>query len=319
MLIPPHELDRWVAASATVASARVVINAHAGRVLAAGAEAFRDELARAFAAHGMAAEIVYARGPAIRTELRQTFRFPYMLPVIAGGDGTLMEVLDECIACGRPIGYLPLGTMNLLGRDLGLTGEIAHDVAIIARRHARTVTLGLVNGTSFHSNAGIGILGVMARERESARRRLPFSRPLSFAWAALRTLLFARPVVVAVDVEGERRTMRADAVLVTSNRFEGMPWRRPRLDGGMLEFHALRAPTILARLGMLLAVLRGRWREHPGLTTLETRSVRIERRDRRVSSVAIDGELRRIRGPIEISVAPDAIRIYGAKSEQDAA
>lgn len=291
--------------------ARIVANARAGTVLEVGQDEFAGEIARRFAEHGIEATVEFSTGGALKSRLRAALDDEQTIVVLAGGDGTISSLLPIVIEADRPLGILPLGTMNLLGRDLGLTGDLAHDIGVIASGYARTVTLAQINGDPFHSNSGFGILGVMAREREAARSKFPFSRQLAFGWAALRTLLFSRSIVVELDIEGRAERRRTDALLITSNRFEGMPWQRARLDEGVLEVHALRAPNFLSRVGMLVAVLRGRWREHPALTTSTTRSLTIKRRDKKRSTVAIDGEMRRMTGPIRYDLAPRPIALYG--------
>ncbi len=89
--------------------------------------------------------------------------------VIAGGDGTLMRLLPIIVAAERPIGLLPLGTVNLLGKDLGFTGDLLADARLAAGTDISRVSLAKAGTTLFHSNAGLGILGRMAREREEAR------------------------------------------------------------------------------------------------------------------------------------------------------
>jgi diacylglycerol kinase family enzyme len=299
----------------TAKRARVVVNARAGTVHQAGEAQFSEEITARFAEHGITAEIDFSTGDVLRQRLEAALAADTdhddTIVVLAGGDGTISLLLPVIIAAQRPVGILPLGTMNLLGRDLGLTGEIAHDIGVIAAQQPRSVTLARINGTPFHSNSGFGILGVMAREREAARSKFPLSRQLSFAWAATRTLMLSRSIVVELEIDGQRENRRTDALLITSNRFHGMPWQRARLDEGVLELHALRAPNILKRIGMLVAVLRGRWREHPALTTVTTKSATIKRRDKKRSTVAIDGEMRRMTGPIRYDLAPETVRLYG--------
>jgi hypothetical protein len=73
--------------------------------------------------------------------------------------------------------------------------------------------------------------------------------------AAVRALIRTLPIEVEVDGCYERQV--AGAVLVTNNVFEGSPWRRPRLDEGMLEVHLLAAPGFVARTRAALAVMTG--------------------------------------------------------------
>jgi diacylglycerol kinase family enzyme len=171
-----------------------------------------------------------------------------------------------------------------------------------------------LNDTSFHSNAGLGFFATMAREREEARRRFPFSRVASILWAGLRTVLFSRAVHVEIAGDGPRRDVVADAVLVTNNRFEGTPWRRARLDEGVLEVHLLRAPGLASRLRCALAFARGTWRDLPHLDSLVAREIDITRRGHRRSRLAIDGEQRKLSGRLHFRIEAQALPLVARQT-----
>lgn len=294
----------------TARRAVVIINARSGRLLQTGKENFRTGIEANFLRHGIMASVEFVNPGDMEGRFLAGLNSEAAFVTIAGGDGTINAMLGPMVSAGKPVAILPLGTLNLLGRDLGLVGELAQDIDAIVGATPRVVSLGLINGRYFHSNAGLGILGVMAGERENARRLIPFSRHLSFALAALRTFFTRKQIVVEIETAAGRETHCADALLVTNNAFEGTPWHRAQLDTGMLEIHLLSAPTLIARLRMLVATMRGYWREHPFLKSYAVRSATIRRRDKQVSSVAIDGELHRISGPIRFEVARETCQVY---------
>jgi diacylglycerol kinase family enzyme len=206
---------------------------------------------------------------------------------------------------------LPLGTLNLLARDLGMSTDLQANLAFIATQNSRPIDLGEVNGRLFHSNAGLGFFAMMAREREVARRRFPFSKAMGFAFAALRTTLFSKTITVELEVAGQSVTMATDAVLVTNNRFAGTPWRRASMDEGLLEVHTLQAPGLLARLRAAIAVARGTWRDLPSLTSFTAPNVTLTRRGRTRAIVAIDGEIHRLANPLRFTVRQAALPLPG--------
>ncbi len=296
----------------------MIVNARAGRLLQIGKDNFRASIEAGFSRHGIAVEVEFVKPSEMNTRFRAGIGTDAAIIAIAGGDGTINAMLGPMVAAGKPVAILPLGTLNILGRDLGLVGDLAPDIDAIVSATPRVLSLGRVNDQYFHSNAGLGILGIMARERENARRLIPFSRHLSFALAALRTFFTRKQIVVEIETAAGRQTHCADALLVTNNAFEGTPWHRARLDTGVLEIHLLSAPTLFARLRMLVATMRGLWREHPFLKSFVVRSATIRRRDQQVSSVAIDGELHRISGPIRFEVARETCQVYAKPAAEEA-
>lgn len=302
--------------SAVTRTAAVLVNANAGAVLQMGADHFCQTIRHAFAQSAVEAEVHVVKARQLRDRLTRLIGESHDLVVVSGGDGTVSEMLPELIGAPMPVAVLPLGTLNLLASDLGLVQDVAGNIAAIADGRAVAVDVGTLNGKPFHSISGLGFFGMMARERERARRRFPFSKSLGFLWAALRTLLFSRTMHVDIVADGEHRHYVADAVLVTNNRFEGTPWRRAALDRGKLEVHMFEAKGLGGRLRAVLAVVRGRWRELPNLETIETEELCLTRRRRKRMLVSTDGELRLMRGPLRYTIVPRALKVLGAQPEQ---
>jgi diacylglycerol kinase family enzyme len=292
----------------------VVVNARAGTVLEAGAEAFEARIVAAFQAAGCSAQVRMVHPRELDDALALAIEDTGTVPVIAGGDGTLNGVLPLLMHAGRPVGVLPLGTVNVLGRDLGLTGTLEEQIAALCKGEPVTLDVGSVNDRLFHSLSGMGFFSLMAREREYARRRFPFSRAMAFVMAATRSILFTRPITVAIDLGRgeERRLVEADAVLVTVNGFEGSEWRRPRLDGGVFEVHILNAGGLYSRCKAALSVVSGRWRTSPDLLSFTGSEVTLTRRDKR-GHITFDGEVERKAGPLVYRLLPTAIRLIAAR------
>jgi diacylglycerol kinase family enzyme len=292
----------------------IVVNARAGTVLEAGTDAFAARLEAAFANHGCSADVRMVPPREIDDALSLAIEDKDALPVLAGGDGTINGALPVLIQADRPIGILPMGTVNVLGRDLGLFGTLEQQVAALCRGEPVEMDVGRVNDRLFHSLSGMGFFSLMAREREYARRRFPFSRAVAFGIAATRSILFTRPVMLDITVGDDHRIVEADAVLVTVNCFEGADWRRPRLDGGLFEVHVLNAGGLYSRGKAALSVVSGHWRDSHNLTSFTGDAVTLIRRDKRRGHITFDGEVERKAGPLSYGLLPKALRVIAARA-----
>jgi diacylglycerol kinase family enzyme len=237
------------------------------------------------------------------------------VPVIVGGDGTVLALMPILLRRALPFALLPMGTMNLLARDLGLVGDLNVDVQALHTGRTRRVDLATLNGVPFHSASGLGFAVIVARERERARLRIPFSLVLATAVAAVRALFRTRPIEVEVEVDGHVARRVADAVLVTNNVFEGSPWRRPRLDEGVLEVHLLVAPGFWARSRAALAVMTGEWRALRHLTSFKAPAVTLRQPGRRRIRVTLDGEVTLQDSVLSYAVVPRALEVLAADPE----
>jgi diacylglycerol kinase family enzyme len=293
----------------------VVVNARAGTVLEAGAEAFAARICAAFAGHGCSAEVKVVHPRELDDALALAIEAGGSIPVIAGGDGTINGVLPILLQAECPVGILPLGTVNVLGRDLGLVGSLEHQIEALCNGQPVTMDIGRVNDRLFHSISGMGFFSLMAREREHARRRFPFSRAAAFVFAATRSILFTRPITVDIRIGGERRVVEADAVLVTVNSFEGADWRRSQLDGGLFEVHILNAGGLYSRCKAALSVVSGKWKSSRNLISLTGDEVTLTRRDDRRGHITFDGEVERKGGQLAYKILPRAIRVIAARHQ----
>lgn len=292
-----------------------LVNARAGEVLQRGEAAFADSIAAGFRKSGIDCEVRFVAPKKLPSAIEAALDEEPDALLVAGGDGTVNLLLPQLIASDVPVGLLPLGTLNLLARDIGLEGNLDDIVSHLSRLHARFVDLGEVNGRLFHSNAGLGFFARMAREREDARHLVPSSKTLGFMLAAMRAIWFHRPISIEVTVNGVAQTHEADALLVTNNHFEGSPWHRDRLDTGMLEVHMLKAAGRTQRIRAALAVYRGTWRDLPHLQSFTTDAVTVRRRGRSRSTIALDGEIYRVSNPIRFRSKPAAIELIGGRRE----
>jgi diacylglycerol kinase family enzyme len=298
--------------------ATVLVNRRAGAVIETGEPTLAAMLERAFAGCGWDATIEMVEPNGFARRFEAVAREPDLdLVVIAGGDGSVNAVLDPLRLTGLSMGILPLGTLNIIGRDLGMGQDLATAVAGITSGRIVPVDLVTVNGLPFHSNAGIGWLVTMAVQRAVTRRQIPFSRHLAFVFALLRTLVRSPTIEIEYETAQGRSVTHADAVLVTNNRFMGAPLTRDRLDEGVFELHIVRAPTVSARLAVLLSVLRGSWRSLPGIETITASHAVLHRKGRRKGRIAMDGELRALRYPFEFRVAPGAVRLIAVDRQAD--
>ncbi|MGO4673942.1 diacylglycerol kinase family protein [Bosea sp. 2YAB26] len=291
----------------------VIVNARAGTVLAAGPEAFAARIEAAFHAHDCKAEVRLVPPRELHHALSTAIADAAATPVIAGGDGTINGVLPVLLQAGRPVGVLPLGTVNILGRDLGLIGTLEGQIEALCTGVPVTMDIGRVNDRLFHSISGMGFFSLMAREREYARRRFPFSRAVAFAVAATRSILFTRAITVDIRIGQERRQVEADAVLVTINSFDGPEWRRSKLDGGVFEVHILNAGGLLSRTKAALSVASGHWRSSQNLTSYTGDEVTLTRRDKKRGHITFDGEVERKAGELRYRLLPKAVRIIACR------
>ena len=157
---------------------RVIVNKGGGTSKGDDEETARIEAA--FDAAGVDADVRATESDDIFDALAEAAKAPGLDAVVAGGgDGTLSCAAGHLAGSKRPLGILPLGTLNHLARDAGIPVKLEEAVAVIAAGHVRAIDVAEVNGRVFVNNSSVGLYPDMVRLR--ARIASRHSSPASSA------------------------------------------------------------------------------------------------------------------------------------------
>jgi diacylglycerol kinase family enzyme len=232
--------------------------------------------------------------------------------VAAGGDGTIGAAAAALAGSDRPLGVLPLGTLNHFARDAGLPADPGEAVAAIAGGATRLVDVAELNGEVFVNNSSIGLYPMMVRGREAQQRRLGRSKRLAMLIASMRALRHFSRRRLTIRAGGGQAPIETPLLFVGNNRYETSLLtlgRRQAIDRGELCLYAPLARSRLHFIGLALRSLIGRLdqvRDFVNLDGLEA----IEVRSRLASlSVATDGETRNVETPLRYRIRPRALRL----------
>jgi YegS/Rv2252/BmrU family lipid kinase len=285
----------------------VVLNPVAGSCTA---EVVRAAFERHFAAD-VSYEIYETTGDEQLVDVVQkALKEDYQMVVAGGGDGTVSDVAEALAHSNIPLGIIPLGTANVLARELNIPIDLDGACALLIGEHATTSIDAMQVGEKlFVLQIGIGIDSLMIRDtgREDKRR---FGRA-AYIWTAFTRLLGYQPLRFSIAVDGKRLRPRASQVLIANGGVLGMPPFRwgpnIRPDDGRIDVCIVSAQTVLDYIGVAWHILRGQQKKD--------RRVRYLRAERSIAisadqplPVQADGEIIG-ETPLQVQVIPDAIRV----------
>jgi diacylglycerol kinase family enzyme len=236
--------------------------------------------------------------------------------VVGGGDGTILTAVDQGLGQDRPLGILPLGTLNLFARDIGLSLDPIKAARALAHAGLVEIDLAEVNGQLFAIWASLGMHPGVVRRRDHLQRDGLRKGP-AMALAALRGF-FRFPLIeltLTLD-QGEARTVRTPMLFVTNNawREETPPLSRQSLDTGQLEIHVADCAGRLSLLWLVIETMLGHWRTSRRLRTFTAREVEITGPHRRML-LSLDGEVAVMSSPLRFRVRPGALKVLMPERE----
>jgi diacylglycerol kinase family enzyme len=266
-----------------------------------------DDLARV-AAEAAAAAV--ARGTAV---------------IAVGGDGSLNAIAQAVHAAGCPMGVIPYGTFNYFARTHGIPTEPSAAALQLMDAQPMPVQVGGVNDRVFLVNASLGIYPELLQDREAYKARFGRSRWVAFVAACATLLRAQRRLRLHIETASAVRDVQTLTLFLGNNLLQlqqfgaepedtiaGIPG-----DGSMAAL-MLRPIGTLAMLKLMLHGAMGNLGEAAGVEGFEFKHMVVKPMlapGRREVVVAFDGEVARMRVPIDIRVLDKPLYLLQAAGE----
>lgn len=292
----------------------VIFNPKSGAALSLGLTA--ETLKAAFAKANLDAEID-AEESELAAKVERALASEAETIVSAGGDGTATAIAARLAGTPKCLAVLPLGTANLLARDLGVPLAIETAIGSLTQMVPVEIDAGEVNGQLFLHKAVVGVIPAIAAAREKVRGRGVWSL-LAFARYLVRRLDQARRSAVAITSrDTQDRVERIHAIAVANNAYDqgwGKVFCRSRLTDGTLTLYVLRRLTFGDALRLAMEMVVGTWQDDAAISIETVRSVTLNSKRKRVS-VMIDGEVTMLESPLQFRIRPKVLRVLAPPAQ----
>jgi diacylglycerol kinase family enzyme len=242
--------------------------------------------------------------------------------VAAGGDGTINCVAGTAWNESLPMGVLPQGTFNFVGRTHGIPTDTRGATEALLHATLGHAQIGMVNDRVFLVNASLGLYPQVLEDRETWKRRFGRHRIVAL-WSGLSTMMRGvRPLRIEVS-DGERtRQLRTPTLFVGNNALQlekiGLPEASDvRRNDGTLAGLVLKPIGRLTMLGLILRGALGKLGDADNAVSFPFREIAVApKHHRRTLKVAVDGEIVWLDPPLVFRAAPRPLALLTGEERQ---
>ena len=231
--------------------------------------------------------------------------------VAAGGDGTLNAVAAKLKGTSIPMGILPLGTFNYVARLLNIPLDLIEAAHVIATGSTRAVHVAQINQHIYLNNASLGLYPLFIQKRERYNRYLG-RFPLHAYTSALDVLLRDRKELkLEIEVDTKRYPLKTPLIFFGNNQLQlsEMNLRIAQAaEPGKVAGVVVAKSDKLTLFKILWQMIQGKLDQASDVYSFAADQVVIHSTQTQLT-VAIDGEIVKMRPPLHISVQKNALNI----------
>ncbi|MDK1360556.1 diacylglycerol kinase family protein [Arthrobacter sp. zg-Y1219] len=245
--------------------------------------------------------------------------------VAAGGDGTIREVARALANAPAALGLLPLGTGNLLARNLGLpVADLPASVRAALHGQERRIDMGTMtlensvtgqgSSSAFLVMGGIGLdAEVLAATRDDLKKRVGW---MAYSEAGVR-LLPGRRTKMSISVDGEPPRVRKVRSILFANigrlpaGIDFIP--EARMDDGLLDVVVMSPRGLAGWLWLAGKVVTKYPKDIPVIDHRRARTVEI--RVGQPTRTQLDGDVTGAATSVRVQVNPLALLVRAPAPE----
>lgn len=225
--------------------------------------------------------------------------------VAAGGDGTVNEVMNGLVGTKAALAALPVGTVNVWVRELGLPMQPADVAKAYLDARVEQIDVGKAGDRYFLLMAGIGFdAAVTAEVKSEEKKRLGI---FAYAFRALQLGMKFQGMRARLTIDGREIRGRVLMVVVGNSQLYGgfvKLTARAVINDGLLDVCVIHGKSALSVPARLLSVVLGRYGRNEQVEYHRARTVRMV--TSQSTPVQVDGDPHG-KTPMLIEVHPGAL------------
>lgn len=241
---------------------------------------------------------------------RQATLDGYDLVIAAGGDGSVNEVANGLVGSQVELGIIPVGTENVLAREMGIPLNPRNACRFMFDAAPRRIDTGRIDERYFVCFAGIGFDAHVAH-RLSPERKKSFGALAYFMTSFEKIGAYRKENRTAhLVVDGETLDLSYWMILVGNIRNYGggmTPAPKARPDDGLLDLCVFPMTNLPQTVRQMVSTTKGNHLDLPGVRYFQAKRIELETDP--VEQIQLDGDPWEGTTPVVIESVPASLSV----------
>lgn len=140
--------------------------------------------------------------------------------IVAGGDGTILAIVNALDGYSISLGIIPCGTGNDFARSNGINLNSEKAISdILDHCITRKINIGKCNGFHFLNVASVGIDAAIVQRTKKVKKWV--SGPLAYLISSIIEIIWYTPLEVTLTIEGESYQRTVELVAIANGKYYG--------------------------------------------------------------------------------------------------
>lgn len=266
----------------------VIFNPNAGQ--AAALQQMLDTACELWRSAGWIVDVCPTQAAGDATRLaREAVAHNYTVAVAAGGDGTVNEVVNGLVGSDVALGTLPIGTVNVWAREIGVPLQPEAAAQSLLQAMPRRIDVGLAGDRYFLLMASIGFDATVTATVRSDQKR--WLGALAYVVQGLKVAFRYEGVRARIELDGTAIRGRYLMIVLGNSQLYGGVVKLTAeavIDDGLLDVCLIKGRTLMAAPLRMWSIVRRRYTNDPKITYYRARTMTFSAKQ--AVDVQVDGD-----------------------------
>jgi diacylglycerol kinase (ATP) len=231
----------------------------------------------------------------------------YDYAIAAGGDGTVNEVMNGLLHTNTALGTLPIGTVNIWAREMGLPMDIVGAAKQLLEARVRSVDVGMAGDRAFLLMAGVGFDAAVTQSVDAGEKKR--FGAIAYVKQAFQVAWKFQGVRTLLRIDGKRVRGRILMLVIGNSQLYGGVVKftaHAIVDDGLLDICVIKGRSMLTAPLRLFSVFTRNYNRDPKVAYFKASRVEIQGKKR--LPIQVDGDFIG-KTPMRFEILPGALRV----------